>query len=187
MNKNISAAAKYLLTKARSKMIIEEPFYGNLSMRLEMVETDKFPCMATDGRYQLYNPAWVAEQSVDKLACVLAHEVSHVAMHHQLRRNGRDFQIWNEACDYAVNAELKSGGWSVPGEGLYNPMFEGMSAEQVYASLINEEEEGGGGDKKGDRSEPTAGDQGPQQAGDPGNQPGGPGQAPSKPTPGQEG
>jgi predicted metal-dependent peptidase len=167
MNSNISERAKYLLTKARSKMIVEEPFYGNLSMRLELVETDKFPCMATDGRYQLYNPAWVAEQPVDKLACVLAHEVTHLTLHHQLRRNGRDYKVWNEACDYSVNAELKTGGWEIPEEALHNPLFDGMAAEQVYASLINEQKEEGGGEKKEEgQPEPGSGDQGSKQQGE---------------------
>jgi predicted metal-dependent peptidase len=141
MSDRISAKAKDLMSRARSKLIIEEPFYGNLSMRLELVETARVPAMAVDGRYQFYNPGWVTEQSVGKLAFVLAHEVSHLTLHHHTRREGRDYKFWNIACDYCVNAELRAGRWEVPDDALYSPVFEGMSAEQVYASLLNEQEQ----------------------------------------------
>lgn len=139
MSDRIDIQAKELLTKARSKLIIEEPFYGSLSMRLEFVKNNRIPAMSVDGRYQFYNSQWVSEQSVKKLTFVLAHEVSHLVLQHHLRREGRDFKIWNQACDYAVNSELLDGGWELSKDCLYNSMFKGMSAEQAYASLINEQ------------------------------------------------
>jgi predicted metal-dependent peptidase len=150
-----SKKAKNILTLARSKALIEEPFFGNLMMRLELVESNNFPAMAVDGQYQFYNSQWVSEQSVEDTMFLLCHEVMHLVSHHHLRREGRDPLTWNKACDYCVNAELKSGGWTLHQESLYNPLFEGRSSEQVYASLINEQTKGdeGGEEGKSDQSQ----------------------------------
>ena len=34
---------------------------------------------------------------------VLAHEYLHAGLQHQKRCNGRDFFLWNIACDYVIN------------------------------------------------------------------------------------
>lgn len=149
MNIDVNAISRNNLTLARSKAIVEAPFFGALMMRLELTPSNSVPAMSVDGQHQFYNPKWVSEQSVEKLMFVLCHEVMHLVAHHHLRREGRDFGIWNQACDFCVNQELHSSGWSVPEDGLFNPLFEGMASEQVYASLMNEQKGGGGGDAPG--------------------------------------
>ena len=46
--------------------------------------------MATDGVSLFYNPEFVETLNAATLAGTLAHEVMHPALHHHVRRSGRD-------------------------------------------------------------------------------------------------
>ena len=69
----------------------------------------------------------------------------HAAMLHHLRRGNRNFEAWNEACDYAINLIItdscytdKSGkthGMEIPQGGLLNENYRDMSAEQIYSTF----------------------------------------------------
>ena len=37
------------ITKARTQLLLDNPFFGNIAMRLDLVETDQFDTMATAG------------------------------------------------------------------------------------------------------------------------------------------
>jgi predicted metal-dependent peptidase len=98
----------------------------------------------------------------------------HPALHHHVRRSGRDPKRWNVACDYAINPLLVDAGLSLPAGALLDNRFRYMSAEQIYNLLetesesdqesSNQEEEresGGAGEMdassdKGDPGEPSA-------------------------------
>ncbi len=51
------------ITKARTQLLLDNPFFGNIAMRLDLVETDQFDTMATDGKRILFNPAFVDKHS----------------------------------------------------------------------------------------------------------------------------
>ena len=51
------------ITKARTQLLLDNPFFGNIAMRLDLVETDQFDTMATDGKHILFNSAFVAKHS----------------------------------------------------------------------------------------------------------------------------
>ena len=36
----------------------------------------------------------------------MAHELRHVGLRHDTRRQGRDGHLWNVACDFVINAWL---------------------------------------------------------------------------------
>jgi predicted metal-dependent peptidase len=130
--------------------------------------------MATDGVSLYYNPDFVETLNAATLAGTLAHEVMHPALHHHVRRSGRDPKRWNVACDYAINPLLVDAGLSLPQGVLLDNRFRGMSAEQIYNLLEtesesdqqpgNQEEEresGGAGEmdapsNQGDPDEPSA-------------------------------
>jgi len=79
------------LTKARVRLILSQPFFGTLSLRLKLVP-GSLPTMATDGARIVYNPAFVDELSPAELEGTVAHEVMHCALGHQCRREARDQQ-----------------------------------------------------------------------------------------------
>ena len=106
--------------------------------------------MATDGVSLYYNPEFVETLNAATLAGTLAHEVMHPALHHHVRRSGRDPKRWNEACDYAINPLLVDAGLSLPEGVLLDNRFRGMSAEQIYNLLETEsEQEPGAGNEDG--------------------------------------
>jgi predicted metal-dependent peptidase len=96
--------------------------------------------MATDGVSLYYNPDFVETLNAATLAGTLAHEVMHPALHHHVRRSGRDPKRWNEACDYAINPLLVDAGLSCPRACFIDNRFRGMSAEQIYNLLESESE-----------------------------------------------
>jgi predicted metal-dependent peptidase len=87
---------------------------------------------------ELYiNPA--AGLTPSELRFVIAHEVLHAALRHDLRRNGKDPYLWNVACDYVVNDWLfQMAIGTMPGGVLYDPELTGLSCESVYDRIATD-------------------------------------------------
>lgn len=132
MNAEGSLARK--LTRARTRLLLNQPFFGTLCLRLKMVASD-VATMATDGQRIVYSAAFVEELSPAELEAVLAHEVMHCALAHHCRRGKRDPGLWNQAADYAINPLLISNGFTLPQGALMDSTFDGLSAEEIYARL----------------------------------------------------
>lgn len=160
------------IQKARTALVLDHPFFGSLLFRLKGHECRSIQTMATDGVSLYYNPDFVETLNAATLAGTLAHEVMHPALHHHVRRSGRDPKRWNMACDFAINPLLVDAGLNLPEGVLLDSRFRGMSAEQIYSLLEseasqdsgNEDEEGELGANKsntdqsftGDANEPSA-------------------------------
>ena len=43
------------LSRARVQLLLDQPFFGTLCLRLKLVPLPSFPMMATDGRRVVYN------------------------------------------------------------------------------------------------------------------------------------
>lgn len=153
-----SRPATARLTKARTSLLLEHPFFGALLFRLKLQESFGVPIMATDGVSLQYNTAGIAELSTAELVGVLAHEVLHPALQHHTRRGDRDLRLWNVACDYAINPLLVDAGLTLPPSALLEDRFRGMSAEQIYGLLARERDESASG-RGPSNSLPSAGSQ----------------------------
>ena len=137
------------IQKARTALLLDHPFFGSLLYRLKDRESRAIKTMATDGVSLLWNPEFVETLTAATLAGTLAHEVMHPALHHHVRRSGRDPKRWNVACDYAINPLLVDAGLALPEGVLIENRFRGMSAEQIYNLL--EPEEGSDPDNDNDQ------------------------------------
>ena len=126
------------IQKARTALVLDHPFFGSLLFRLKGRECRSIQTMATDGVSLYYNPEFVETLNAATLAGTLAHEVMHPALHHHVRRSGRDPKRWNMACDFAINPLLVDAGLSLPEGVLLDNRFRGMSAEQIYNLLESE-------------------------------------------------
>ena len=122
------------LASARSWLILDKPFFGALVLRLPMIEADPRWChtTATDARAIYYNHAYIQSLSLDQTKFVLAHEALHCALEHFNRRQHRDRQRWDVACDFAVNALLTSDGLTPPPDAPAADAYAHMSAEEIY-------------------------------------------------------
>lgn len=152
--------AKAKLSKARAQMVLSQPFFGSLALRLEMIEAETLPngqpneTMATDGRRLVYNAAFVDRLPMPELVGVVAHEVMHCAAQHTTRRAGRDPGDWNKAADYAINSILDAAGFTLPAEALRNPDFDGLSADAIYSEIHQDPPEDDDGQDDGDGGQP---------------------------------
>ena len=73
---------------------------------------------------------------------VMAHELLHVGLRHEERRQGRDAFLWNIACDYVINGWLvEMGVGTMPNDGLMlDPELEleKDSCEAVYDRIVKD-------------------------------------------------
>lgn len=140
--------ARDKMIRARTKLILSQPFFGALAMGLALEEAPGLGSMATDGKLVLYDPTFVDELTEPECAFVLAHETLHVANLHHTRQGAREHDMWNEACDYAINPILVRAGFTMPKSGLINPAYDAMPAEKIYELLRQAKGNGGGGGKQ---------------------------------------
>ena len=131
------------LSAACTRLILDRPFLGALVLRMPMKAADPKWCatIGTDARHFYYNPDYIDSLSLEQTQFALAHEALHCALSHFARREHRNVQRWDIACDLAINPILiKEGMTAVPGA-LYNIGYEGMMAEEIYPLVKENEEE----------------------------------------------
>lgn len=138
-----SSVAATRILRARTALLLDHPFFGTLLFRLKGVETSSVETMATDGVSLFFNGEFVATLAAAEVVGVLAHEVLHPALQQHLRRRDRNPERWNRACDFAINPLVVDAGLTLPKDALLEDRFRGMSAEQIY-NLLDEEDNGDG-------------------------------------------
>jgi predicted metal-dependent peptidase len=129
--------AKNKMTSARTALFLDAPFFGVLASRLVLREDPACKTAWTNGRELGYNPQFVEALPMPQLLAVFAHEVLHCANGHPWRREGREKELFNIACDRAINGILKECGYSLP-DGCEMPAGDeiGKSAEWIYDRLL---------------------------------------------------
>lgn len=135
---SIDRDALVKLTKARTGLLIDQPFFGALAMRLELVETPGVKTLDVNGKIVRYNPKFINSLDSDLCKSALAHEVMHCVLNHcgtEARGKGLNPQKWNYATDYAVNGILKDAGFTIGKGWLHDAQYAGMSAEHIYKMI----------------------------------------------------
>ena len=123
----------------RSVMLAKAPFWGYLSLHLEICEDVNISSIKTDGNKLIFNPNGPIKQWSDiELLGVIAHEVAHCALGHLWSRGSRNPLIWNFATDYAINWLLKKDGFSLPRNCIISERFADCSAEYIYSELLKD-------------------------------------------------
>lgn len=148
---------------ARTSLMWDHPFFGALSVQMQLVDATDNPSidtMATDGKHLYYHTPFVMSLSKEELLFVMAHEVLHDALEHHIRRQHRKPGRWNKAADYVINGELQryveeyeksariKAGMKMPKIGLLEDRFTGLSAEEVYR-ILDDENDGDDSDEGG--------------------------------------
>ena len=123
------------ITKGKIFLIQKQPFYASLVLKMQFEESSEIQTADVDGRIIRYNPDFINQLDVRKVAGLFAHEVMHVALLHHTRRYGREPKRWNQAADYAINPLLIKDGMMLPDGGLIDDQYAGMCAEQIYSLL----------------------------------------------------
>ncbi len=131
------------LAAARTRLILDKPFLGALVLRLPLIEAEGNWCSssATDARSIYYNTDYMASLSLSQIQFVLAHEALHCGLSHFARRNNRDLNRWNIACDHAVNLLLTEDGLELAPGALLDSDFRGLAAEEIYPFIKQDSDE----------------------------------------------
>ncbi|MCP3666992.1 MAG: hypothetical protein GY696_31620 [Gammaproteobacteria bacterium] len=193
------------LAAARTKLILDKPFLGALVLRLPLEAGNPEWCKttATDARKFYYNPNYIQALSLDETQFMLAHEALHCALSHFARRQHRLKHLWDLACDFAINPLLVDDGLKPPPGSLILDDYRGMTAEEIYPLLDDNElnetldqhvydrdsQEGGSGSDKREKELTREPPQNPQpstdqqESGENSSQPGTDGQGADTPAP----
>lgn len=125
------------LSAARTRLVLDRPFLGALTLRLPLVAADPKWCRttATDARAIYYNADYIGRLDGSELEFALAHEALHCALGHFQRRQHRVKRRWDVACDLAINPLLAGEGLTPPPDALQIAAYAGMSAEEIYPCL----------------------------------------------------
>jgi predicted metal-dependent peptidase len=122
------------MTKARAELVMADPFFGILALRMKMKEDATCETAWCDGVTIGYNPKYISKLSPEQRRGLLVHEIMHPALLHHTRRGNREPRKWNMAADYALNP-LISKRYKLPDGALESPAFANMSAEEIYNKL----------------------------------------------------
>jgi predicted metal-dependent peptidase len=139
-----------LLAKARTALVLEHPFIGNIALNLPFIPDYTIRTAQTNGKDIRYNPYFMDSFGDEERKFVVAHECMHPMLDHNFRRGERQHKRWNKAGDYVINQLLTDESiGKMPEFGLLNPQLYqagNQTTDGIYNLLPDEPDEGGGGD-----------------------------------------
>ncbi len=160
--------AEEKLIKSRIDLIFDHPFFGMLALKLKITEAEWAQTACTDGRHIYYNSKFIDSLQIPEIVGLMAHEVLHCSNGHTWRKDSREHNKWNIACDFAINDILLGTGFKLPQGALHDPKWNGLSPEEIYNKLPKD----GKGKGKDKESNESGNNQGPDK-GQNGSDPGG--------------
>jgi predicted metal-dependent peptidase len=159
-------AARDMIIRARTNLLVSNGFFGFLAMQLRLVEvidpaeviaiwgSEKAATMAVDGVSMFYAPPFVHKLTERECEGVIAHEVMHCCFQHFTRRQKRDAKLWNIAGDYVINGDIVGSGFVLPGKPMskaqlldpkykepgymLDPLYKASTTEEVYDDLYKD-------------------------------------------------
>lgn len=99
---------KYIrrLLLSRMRILSKHGFYGILLMHMEFALDESLDTAATNGTKIIFGPAFLDFLDDRELDFIMMHEILHVVLQHCTRREKRDSEIFNIACDIVVNSTI---------------------------------------------------------------------------------
>lgn len=125
----------------RRELVLDQPFFGALLVRLTLTEVTQGPPMVVDGKSIQINGSKINTLANVELKALLAKTVLHCIAGHPWRRRGRDIARWQKACAIVTNLLVSEDGFTLPACERIDPRFYGQAAERVYNTLEAEEQD----------------------------------------------
>ena len=116
-------------------------FFSEIAFSLKYVWDNTFPAAATNGTEMYLNTEFFLSLTPEERVGLILHEALHVAYMHICRCKERNHKLWNIAGDYVINQTLIDRDFKIPKCGLYDPQYKGMSTDQVYDLLKQEDQD----------------------------------------------
>jgi predicted metal-dependent peptidase len=131
--------------RALNWFIASYPLLGAIASSFKLVE-DAAICDRMEIRVAAISPAAqeiyahpLAGMSEAECRFVMAHELLHAGLRHDVRSGGRDHYLFNIASDFVINGwlvEMEVG--ELPEGLLYDPELKGLSSEEVYDRIATD-------------------------------------------------
>lgn len=135
-----------LLAKARTALVLEHPFVGNIALNMPFKIDYNCRTAATNGKEIRYNPYFMDDLTDEERKFVVAHECFHPMLDHNFRRGERQHKRWNMAGDYVINQLLTDEGiGKMPQFGLLDKTIYtngGGTTDGIYNLLPEQDEDG---------------------------------------------
>lgn len=132
LNSKDAKNAMRKVIKARSAMLLDESFFGDLAMNMKLVADPNCKAFWTDGVHIGVNPEYAAKCSFDEICARICEMVMHNAHGHPWRIEGLDPHDANVAADYALWAIMKTTKYPLPPNVYYDQQYNGLSLEAIY-------------------------------------------------------
>ena len=130
------------MEKAKAQLLLDVPFYGYQLLSLPLIIDNTIKTACTNGKCIKYNENFVNTLSLKQKKTLLIHEAKHVMYMHHFRVKGFDFELFNEAGDYAINSEtVWDEGFEMIPNMLLEYKYKNMSTEQIYKLLQKDPEQ----------------------------------------------
>ena len=118
-------------------------FWGSLSVYfgVKVADREDMPaCAYTDYKNIFFNVNYINKKELDldkdQWTFIIMHELLHIILGHNFRREDKIPDLWNIACDYVINSMIVNENiGKKPEFALYDKQFEGKSVEEVYKWL----------------------------------------------------
>ena len=151
--------------KALSILLENQPFFGNLVLRMPMESNPGVENIACDGKTLSYNEKWAEQSTYEQIMSLLARMVMAVALKHHKRRDDREYIRWQEASRLVTIFLLdQEGFWLQPGDermGIDDSVENVFELLPEYESNEEDKEQPGNDDEdnegKEDESPPDTG------------------------------
>lgn len=115
-------------------------FLGSILCSVEFKwDLEKPDIVWTDGINMGWGPKDFLRCSPKERTSTLLHELWHVALMHGIRQGNRDPKVWNIACDYRINNNLRADKYEVPNNWVVDPKLDRngiLSEEEIYDLLM---------------------------------------------------
>ncbi len=122
------------LSRCVTALLQDQPFFGNLTLRLPLRPDFARQTIASDGLEIRFSPAWVIDTEADLVKTALARIVTACALKHHTRRRNRDPEVWQLASQLVTHPILADAGFILP-EGA--ECWPDCSVEEAYDRLID--------------------------------------------------
>jgi len=134
-----------LIYETKRLLLLRYPRFGSeiANASIEYKKNLKYHTAATDGKNIYFDPDYFANLSENDRLFLSAHELMHIKFNHIFRligKNGqkRDLDIWNDATDAIINANLERDGFKIKTGYINCPEALNYSAEEFYQILLQE-------------------------------------------------
>lgn len=130
------------INEIKTSFLNSFPLFGNKLLSTQFViDNENNPTAKTNGKIIKFNSDYLNKLNYEQTKTLIAHELLHIVELHHLRMRNRDAEIWNSACDYVINLDLLSLGFTPLNNWLIDSKYKGMNAEDVYLILKKESKE----------------------------------------------